>query len=128
MTGLTGKYCPCRKPAREHRLHDAKFANLPFKDCKDSMENLIAHFKYYSEGFRIPAQGPQTTGPSGPKSLCALNLAFCFPPTRFTSRFFYKASLPPLPRVCPSQQPVNIFFLSRFSGGFPITIPAYRFK
>jgi NADH dehydrogenase (ubiquinone) Fe-S protein 2 len=38
----------------EHRLHDAKFANLPFKDCKDSMENLIAHFKYYSEGFRIP--------------------------------------------------------------------------
>jgi len=39
----------------DYRLHDAKFSNIPFRDCKESMENLIAHFKYYSEGFRMPA-------------------------------------------------------------------------
>eukprot|EP00906_Rhabdomonas_costata_P018531 RCo027051 len=38
----------------DYRLHDAKFAPLPFRDCKESMENLIAHFKYYSEGIRLP--------------------------------------------------------------------------
>jgi NADH dehydrogenase (ubiquinone) Fe-S protein 2 len=38
----------------DYRLHDAKFSPLPFRDCKESMENLISHFKYYSEGFRLP--------------------------------------------------------------------------
>eukprot|EP00992_Anisonema_acinus_P010590 TRINITY_DN6700_c0_g1_i2.p1 TRINITY_DN6700_c0_g1~~TRINITY_DN6700_c0_g1_i2.p1 ORF type:complete len:416 (+),score=80.72 TRINITY_DN6700_c0_g1_i2:61-1308(+) len=51
----------------DYRLHDAKFCNLPFRDCKESMENLIAHFKYYSEGFRMPegAVYASTESPKG---------------------------------------------------------------
>eukprot|EP00668_Euglena_longa_P042639 GGOE01056436.1.p1 GENE.GGOE01056436.1~~GGOE01056436.1.p1 ORF type:complete len:434 (-),score=112.96 GGOE01056436.1:334-1521(-) len=50
----------------DYRLHDAKFATIPFRDCKDSMESLIAHFKYYSEGFRIP-EGFVYAGTESPK-------------------------------------------------------------
>ena len=38
----------------DHMVHDAKFAPRPFGDCKESMEALISHFKYFSEGFRLP--------------------------------------------------------------------------
>lgn len=58
--------CLQKMPDGLHRVNDAKFASPSRLTMKDSMEALIHHFKFFTEGFSVP-RGETYTAIEAPK-------------------------------------------------------------
>jgi NADH-quinone oxidoreductase subunit D len=54
------KYCIDNIPEGPIKNLDFKYSPVPRKLLKSSMEGLIHHFKYFTEGFTVPVNGAYT--------------------------------------------------------------------
>jgi len=54
------EFCLNNMPSGEIKLDDKKISPPSRKEMKNSMESLIHHFKYYTEGFSVPASRTYT--------------------------------------------------------------------